>query len=83
MLKRADEMLSDLAGIRYYSSVAKIMNCWREFAVSVFQIWKLKYDDKAIASTQGTEEAVSHAFKMPIACNASRWGSVSACEELR
>ena len=45
----ADGFLLTIAGLRYYSSLAKLMNTWREYAAKIFTEWRAKYGDAAAA----------------------------------
>ena len=56
---------------KYYSSVAKLMNCWRDRASSFFA---------AYVTLWGAEAAVRAAKKVPAKCIAGRWGSMMHSE---
>jgi len=56
---------------RYFATLAKLVNCWREQAQSMFSIW---------AATHGKADALMFAKSLPPRCIAGRWGSGSATE---
>lgn len=57
--------------MKYFTSIAKILNCWREHARAIFAIWKLKY---------GAISALRYAKNVPPKCCSGRWGSVTESE---
>jgi len=56
---------------KYWSSLAKIMNVWRDSASDLFQHYRLLYGD---------QEALRCASRVPPRPLSGRWGSCTACE---
>jgi hypothetical protein len=56
---------------KYFSSIAKIINCWRESARSVFVQW---------INAHGNVSALACARKVPPRAVSGRWGSMSSAE---
>ena len=56
----------------YYSSIAKLINCWRENCWAVFLLW----------SKHSRQSAMKYAYRQPPRCLAGRWGSIYATESL-
>ena len=56
---------------KYYSSLAKLINVWREKAQAVFNEFLRRW---------GPQAAMEKAFALPPRCISGRWGSVSACQ---
>lgn len=57
---------------KYFSTMAKVVNCWREQAQPMFQAWRDMFGDA---------DALKCAKVLPPKCIAGRWGSGSATEE--
>eukprot|EP00959_Pyramimonas_sp_CCMP1952_P278579 5824568-Pyramimonas_sp.AAC.1 len=57
--------------VKYFTSIQKVMNCWRDNAAAVYWTWQ--YVNKV--------EAHTHARNMPPRCMPSRWGSKDECEK--
>ena len=65
LLKAAEVAMNKLSGeVRCFSSLQKVMNCWREHASAVYFLWKIL----------DPQMAEKHASKMPPRCRASRQG---------
>ena len=58
-------------GFKYFSTLAKLTNVWRENARSLLEIW---------VAIHGDLSAADKAIKMAPRCIAGRWGSVSKTE---
>ena len=77
ILTLVDAALEDLcekAGaqtVRYFASLAKLMNTWREYARSIFDTWRRVMTDAA---------AWRWAANVPPKCIAGRWGSADDSE---
>ena len=71
-LKMLDSALKDAGQPwRYYSSLCKICNLWRDKAASVNEAWMQEF---------GAESACLHATKLIPRCQGGRWGSVETVE---
>ena len=57
---------------RYFGSVAKCINVWRDSARPVYQAWEAIF---------GCTQAFTNGRKLPPRCLAGRWMSMSAAEE--
>ena len=69
-LNCANKFLWDLAGLQYTNSLAKLMNVWRERAVTIYMAWAKNYGALAAQA----------AGRVPPAFISGRWGAVSRCE---
>ena len=66
-----DEFLMEVAGIKYYNTLAKMMNSWREFAIELWRdCVRLYGDEVALLFT-----------RVPPKCIRERWGAVANCED--
>ena len=58
-------------GFKYYSSVAKYINTWRDMPRDIYCTW---------CDTFGCESAAEYVLRMPSKCIAGRWGSIANSE---
>lgn len=56
---------------KYFATLAKLVNCWREQAQSIFSTW---------VDVHGQADALTFARHLPPRCIAGRWGSGSCTE---
>jgi len=57
---------------KYFASVAKLINVWRDLARAVYVLWHRLY---------GFSSAQEHASQMPPKCIAGRWGKIWEVEQ--
>lgn len=70
-LKLADAFLKDKRTYKYFGTLAKITNLWRDSRQRILKAWVRQH---------GHQSAVKHALRVPPRCLAGRWGSISATE---
>ena len=51
---------------KFFNSLAKLVNCWRENWYKIYEVWIAKY---------GALSATTHARRQPARCLCGRWGS--------
>lgn len=73
---------STLKGFRkYYASLAKLCNVWREKAKDIMYYWDLYHSNRDDLSPKELEEMLALGRRYPWSIVSGRWGSVEAGED--